>query len=293
MQVFGGGGIRFGDGIRFARRLARRNLFRGRREYVPVGCGKNVPVFHAPGKGFRERSVAGLAAGMFAVLPGTSGGCFAAQQVARQAGQPVAHQEGQQAAPRAGQQIGQQGPPGSTLDRLMKLLAQRKHGTVTYVEEDYLAILDRPVKSSGVLVYDAPDRLEKRTLKPKRESLVLQGDDLTVERRQRTYRMQLSAYPQVAPLIAAVRDTLAGNEEALEKVFEVDLSGALEDWKLQLVPLDPSVAHKVKSVAIAGARDAIRSVEILQVDGDRSVMILGAPADRSGLTGSNASGAHR
>lgn len=183
----------------------------------------------------------------------TSANCFAAQQ-------------------------GGQAQPGVTLDRLMSVLAQRKQGTVPYVEEDYLAILDRPVKSSGVLVYEAPDRLEKRTLEPRKESLVLQGDRLTVERGRRTYRAQVSAYPQVAALVDAIRDTLAGNEQALEKVFKVTLTGTLEDWRLELVPLDESAAHEVRGVEIEGARDRIGSVEILQADGDRSVMTLGAPA---------------
>lgn len=169
-------------------------------------------------------------------------------------------------------------PQGAaTLQQLMGLLAQRKHGEVPYVEEDYLAILDRPVKSSGVLVYEAPDHLEKRTLKPKEESLVLDGDELTVRRGRRTYRLQLSSYPQVAPLVDAIRDTLAGNEQALERVFKVQLAGSLADWRLQLTPLDQAVAHKVRSVEIAGTRDEIHSVEILQVDGDRSVMTLGMP----------------
>ncbi|MHB8816128.1 MAG: LolA-related protein, partial [Steroidobacteraceae bacterium] len=165
---------------------------------------------------------------------------------------------------------------------LMRLLAQRKQGQVTFVEEDDLAILDRPVKSSGVLVYDAPDHLEKRTLKPKQESLVLDGDQMTVQRGRRTYRVQLGSYPQVAPLVDALRDTLAGNQEGLQKVFEVGLTGAMEDWKLQLVPLDKEIARKVRRVEIEGARDEIRSVEISQVDGDRSVMTLGQPADASG-----------
>lgn len=176
------------------------------------------------------------------------------------------------------------GQPGFTLDQLMKSLAQRKHGTVPYVEEDYLAILDRPVKSSGVLVYDAPDHLEKRTLKPKPQSLVLEEDQLTVERGHRTYQMQLSAYPQIAPFVDAVRETLAGNEEGLQKLFKVTLTGALEDWRLQLVPLDKGVARKVARVEIAGARDEIRSVAILQVDGDRSLMTLGPPAAASGTS---------
>jgi len=33
-----------------------------------------------------------------------------------------------------------------------------------------LAMLERPLQSSGELLYDAPDRLEKRTLKPKAQT---------------------------------------------------------------------------------------------------------------------------
>lgn len=168
-------------------------------------------------------------------------------------------------------------PPGFTLDRLMALLAQRKHGQVTFAQTDYLALLDRPVKSSGVLVYAAPDHLEKRTLQPKPQSLVLDGEQLTVQRGHRTYRMQMSAYPQVAPYVDAMRDTLEGNEAALQKVFKVALTGTLQEWKLELVPLDPGAARKVRQVKISGARDVIRSVEILQADGDRSVMTLAPP----------------
>lgn len=178
----------------------------------------------------------------------------------------------------------QPGQPGFTLDQLMTSLAQRKHGTVTYVEEDYFAILDRPVKSSGVLVYDAPDHLEKRTLEPKPQSLILEGDQLTVKRGHRTYQMQLSSYPQVAPLVEAVRETLAGNEAGLQKAFKAGLTGSLQDWRLQLVPLDKGVARKVRRVEITGARDEIRTVAILQVDGDRSLMTLGPPADASGAS---------
>lgn len=184
----------------------------------------------------------------------------------------------------AGGFAAQPAQPGFTLDQLMKSLAQRKHGTVPYVEEDDLAILDRPVKSSGVLVYDAPDHLEKRTLQPQPQSLILEGDQLTVQRGHRTYRMQLSSYPQVAPFVDAVRETLAGNEAGLRKVFQVGLTGSLDDWRLQLVPLDKGVARKVERVEIAGARDEIRSVAILQVDGDRSLMTVGPPAAAPGAS---------
>jgi hypothetical protein len=168
--------------------------------------------------------------------------------------------------------------PGFTVSQLMSLLAQRKQGQVKFTETDYLQLLDQPVKSSGVLVYRAPDHLEKRTLEPKQESLILDGDQLTVQRGHRTHRIEVSAYPQAAPYVDAIRDTLAGNEAGLEKVFQVGFTGTRAAWKLDLVPLDKDAARKVKRVQIDGGADVIHTVEILQADGDKSVMTLAAPS---------------
>src|SRR5580704_14633803 len=71
---------------------------------------------------------------------------------------------------------------GGDLDEVMRLLAMREHGRVEFVEQHFLAILKHPVESSGELRYDAPDRLEKRTLLPRPETLVLSGGVLTVQR---------------------------------------------------------------------------------------------------------------
>jgi outer membrane lipoprotein-sorting protein len=168
--------------------------------------------------------------------------------------------------------------PAFTVSQLMSLLAQRRQGEVKFAETDYLQVLDQPVKSSGVLIYRAPDHLEKRTLEPKQESMILDGDELTVQRGHRTHRLQVSAYPQAAPYVDAIRDTLAGNEAGLEKVFQVGLTGTRDAWQLQLVPLDKGAARKVKRVEIDGGADVIHTVEILQVDGDKSVMTLAAPS---------------
>jgi len=166
--------------------------------------------------------------------------------------------------------------PGG-LDELMALLAKREHGHVTFVEEHFLRVLDRPVESSGELLYDAPDRLEKRTLKPKPESLVLEHGVITARRGHRTYVLNLSDYPQIVPLIDSIRATLAGDRASLEHLFKVDFEGDLETWKLRLTPSDATVAKSVKEIRIEGARDAIHSVEIQQADGDRSLLTIGTP----------------
>jgi hypothetical protein len=161
------------------------------------------------------------------------------------------------------------------LDALMSLLAQRKHGHVSFVEEHHLAVLDRPVESSGELLYDAPDRLEKRTLKPKPETLVLEHGVITARRGRHTYQLNLSDYPQIVPLIDSIRATLAGDRAALERIFKVQLDGSVDQWKLLLAPSDSTVARTVKQIRIEGTRDAIHSVEIQQADGDRSLLTIG------------------
>jgi outer membrane lipoprotein-sorting protein len=175
--------------------------------------------------------------------------------------------------------------PEFTVDQLMSMLAQRQQGEVKFTETDYLQVLDQPVKSSGVLVYKAPDHLEKRTLEPKKESMILEGDQLTVQRGHKTYHMQVSAYPQAAPYVDAIRDTLAGNQAGLEKVFKVGFTGTRDAWKLELTPLDKGAARKVRTVEIDGGGDVIHSIRILQADGDKSVMTLAAPSSGSGAGG--------
>jgi hypothetical protein len=160
------------------------------------------------------------------------------------------------------------------LDDVMSLLAMRQHGRVEFIEQHFLAVLKHPIESSGELRYDAPDRLEKRTLAPRAETLVLSGGVLTVERAQGRRVMDLRAYPQVQPFIESIRATLAGDRKALEQLFHLDFVGTVGRWTLTLVPLDPRVKHSVSQVRIDGVRDQLLKVEIRQPDGDRSLMTL-------------------
>ena len=171
-------------------------------------------------------------------------------------------------------------PPaaGGDLDALMTLLAKRQHGQVQFVEQQFLAVLDHPLESSGEMRYDAPDRLEKRTLAPRAETLVLAGGVLTVDRGKSHRVVDLHAYPQAQPFIESVRATLAGDRGALEKLFTLEFDGSLARWTLTLVPKDAKVKRSVAQVRIDGAQDQLLKVEIRQSDGDRSLMTLRSAA---------------
>ena len=166
----------------------------------------------------------------------------------------------------------------SDFDAVMGLLAMRQHGRVEFIEQQFLAILDHPVESSGELRYDAPDHLEKRTLLPRAETLVLAGGVLTVERGGHRHVLDMHRYPQIQPFVESIRATLAGDRSALERVFRVQFAGSVERWNLILVPLDRQLAKSVAQVQIDGSRDQLLKIEIRQADGDRSLMTLRAPA---------------
>ncbi|CAG9249260.1 Acyltransferase [Burkholderia diffusa] len=161
-----------------------------------------------------------------------------------------------------------------TLDRLMSTLAQHKSGRATFTETKSLSIAAQPLESSGELVFVAPDHLEKHTLSPKPEHLVVDGDMLTVERNNRKYTLALARYPELGAFIDSIRATLAGNRYALEQVYKVALAGRGDDWTLMLTPLDSRMLKVVSTITLEGSRDVLRSVAIQQADGDHSTMRL-------------------
>jgi Outer membrane lipoprotein carrier protein LolA-like len=164
------------------------------------------------------------------------------------------------------------------LDAVMGLLAMRRHGRVEFIEQHFLAVLKRPVESSGEMLYDAPDRLEKRTLEPRPETLLLAGGVLTIERRGHRHDLDMRRYPEVQPFVESIRATLAGDRNALERIFDVAFAGSVQRWTLILVPRDVQLTRAVKQVEIDGSRDQLLRVEIRQADGDRSLLTLRSPA---------------
>ena len=160
------------------------------------------------------------------------------------------------------------------IDQLMHGLAQTRSSHASFVEKKTIAILSKPVESSGELFYSAPDHLEKRTTKPKPESMILDHDTLVIERGRQKHRLQLQSYPELAVFIDSIRGTLAGDRKALEYNYRLNLEGSAENWTLILMPTNEKMQAMVQRIRIAGTRDTLRSIEITQTDGDSSLMLI-------------------
>ncbi len=161
------------------------------------------------------------------------------------------------------------------IEGLMESLARNKSGRATFVETRRSAMLDKPIESSGELRYTAPDQLEKRTFRPKPEIMIVNGDELSIERGRQKYHLQLRTYPELAAFIDSIRGTLAGDRKALERHYRLNLEGSVERWTLHLLPLDEKMQAVIGRIRVSGARDQVNSIEIAQADGDSSLMTIG------------------
>jgi hypothetical protein len=160
------------------------------------------------------------------------------------------------------------------VQELFQSLAGDKPRRASFQEKKSIALLDKPVESSGELVFTPPARLEKRTSKPRSESIVVEGDLATIERGGNKQTLRLSQYPGVAVLIDSIRSTLAGDLQALTKTYSAAVSGDAAKWRLTLRPMDLTLGAFVEHIEITGSQGQVRTVEIFQADGDRSVMTL-------------------
>lgn len=163
---------------------------------------------------------------------------------------------------------------GWDIDQLMNSLAQVQSNHARFVEKKSIAMLEEPVVASGELFYVAPDHLEKRTLKPKHESIILNDDTLVLEYGDRKRRLSLPDHPELAPFIESIRGTLAGDRQALERHYRLKLEGTPRHWTLQLIPVGDEAQKVVRRIRITGMGNALHSIRITQADGDSSLMVI-------------------
>ncbi len=144
-----------------------------------------------------------------------------------------------------------------------------------FQEEKRFAALDQPLRSSGQLIYVRPAYLSKITIAPEPETLVVDGDRLTLttaDRQTRSFRVDRR--PEISALVDAVRGTLAGNLTLLENHFKVSVQGDNADWTLVLTPVETVVRRLIQNIVVGGHGTDIRTLRIIAVNQDQQIMTI-------------------
>jgi outer membrane lipoprotein-sorting protein len=160
------------------------------------------------------------------------------------------------------------------LPELMGLLAKQKNGEARFTEQRFVRGLEGPLDASGTLSFQAPDRLVRRTLSPRPETMSVEGNTLTLSRGGRTRTLTLDSMPELLGMVEAMRSTLNGNAQTLQRYFRHTLTGTPDKWALELVPIDEKLAAQVRSLRLTGRAGEVLGVEMEFIGGDRSVMAI-------------------
>ena len=168
------------------------------------------------------------------------------------------------------------GPAMAAFDvsQLMADLARHPGGRATFTERKYLAVLDKPVVATGEMRFRPPDYMEKRTLSPHPETMVLDKDQISLERDKRKLTIRLETQPEALAFVDSIRALLTGDRKTLEKSYLLELSGTPQKWVLHLLPSDQRIAALVLRITVSGSGNQVRSIEYLQADGDRTVLSI-------------------
>jgi hypothetical protein len=179
-------------------------------------------------------------------------------------------------APASAEEDGSRNATEWGLPQLMHSLAQRQGSQGKFTERKYLSVLNRPLESSGTLKFQAPGHLEKHTLVPKAEDLVLDQGVLTIDSKARNIKrtLVLQEYPAVWAFVESIRSTLAGDLTTLERFYRVTLEGDAAKWRMRLLPIEQKTREMVREIVITGRGDRVAEIEMRESNGDHSSMTV-------------------
>jgi outer membrane lipoprotein-sorting protein len=156
----------------------------------------------------------------------------------------------------------------SVLSAFAKIDALR----VNFREQKFMALLTIPLVSEGELYYQKPRLLARHTQKPARSSLVLHDGELTFGDAQHQESMGVNSLPSVRVLVDTFVSVLAGDQATLLAMAEVKLSRLGEHgFRILVTPREANVQKLVRSMMFEGEGTTLKSMELLDANGDRSV----------------------
>ena len=163
-----------------------------------------------------------------------------------------------------------------TLSHVLATRAKIQESSATFTQERHIHYVRDPLSSMGRLRFVAPNHLEMIVDKPQSESFIYDDGVLTLETTGEQTERQISVESDVmlSAIFAGLVGTLSGNETELKRAFFVEFVADACEWRMTLVPKSKRVLEKIQEISLRGKDQHIEEAEILQADGDRSLLTI-------------------
>ena len=161
------------------------------------------------------------------------------------------------------------------LSQVLASRAKIQESVATFTQERRIRYVRDPLFSAGRLRFIAPNHLEMIVDKPQAESFVYEDGVLTLETAEQAER-QISVNSDLilSAMFTGLVGTLSGNEDELRRTFFVDFSDDHCRWQMTLLPKSKRVLEKIHEIDLSGSKEHIEKAEILQANGDRSILSI-------------------
>jgi len=158
-------------------------------------------------------------------------------------------------------------------------LARPAPASVTFTEVRFSSLLREPLIVSGELGYLGAGGLERRVTAPYRETTVIRGDAVRIERDGEAPRsFALKRAPELKSFLSAFTALLAGDAAALARDFTVTASGEQDRWSLELTPNEEHARRRLRAIVINGSGAEPRCLATFDVREGGSVLLFGVGA---------------
>lgn len=138
-----------------------------------------------------------------------------------------------------------------------------------FSEEKRVALLARPLASTGTIHFARDRGIARTTLTPKPQRAVLTTKSLRIYKDKRTEEIPLDKSRDLKAFALIFPALLRGDRVELERSFELGLHGSDRDWwALVLAPRSDSLRGVVRRIVVIGRKSELVSLHIAEANGD-------------------------
>jgi outer membrane lipoprotein-sorting protein len=157
---------------------------------------------------------------------------------------------------------------GAAIDPIFALFKVARM-SCKFSEQKHIALLARPLRSTGTIYFERDRGIARATITPKPQQIVLTRTALHIRKDGRTEDIPLDKSKDLRAFALIFPTLLRGERAELERSFDIALyRGERDWWALAFAPKTESLRGLVRRVVVFGRKSEIASLQVAEASGD-------------------------
>ena len=148
------------------------------------------------------------------------------------------------------------------IETVLNSVAVSPPARVEFIELRNNPLFEEPMELTGYLEYLAPGKMRKVIQSPFNESYLVDQDHVAVERDGNVRKLPTRAARSLQSMLSGLEAMLSGDRDMLEKDFEYDLQGCIQNWTLSMQPRSKKVSRRLSGLVVRGDDARVHSIRV-------------------------------